>query len=103
MGFSPVILIDATKREIMEWFDKHSNVDGCELSLQCQVIHTFVKEVILWDDHVVIFLTLNNTQETVTFEEIRKFKKLSNETQEPLPDESESGSCILGLAPHALD
>lgn len=67
-------------------------------SLQCQVIHTFVKEVILWDDHVVIFLTLNNTQETVTFEEIRKFKKLSNETQEPLPDESESGSCSIEFA-----
>lgn len=28
---------------------------------------------------------LNNTQETVTFEEIREFEQLSEETQEPLP------------------
>ena len=81
-----------TKREIIEWFDRLSNVDGCENSLQRQVIHTFVKEVFLWDDHAVIVLTLNNTQETVTFEEIREFEQLSDETQEPLPDESESGS-----------
>ena len=82
-----------TKREIIEWFDRLSNVDGCENSLQRQVIHTFVKEVFLWDDHAVIVLTLNNTQETITFEEIREFEQLSDETQEPLPDESESGSC----------
>ena len=63
-----------TKREIIEWFDRLSNVDGCENSLQRQVIHTFVKEVFLWDDHAVIVLTLNNTQETVTFEEIREFE-----------------------------
>ena len=44
-------------------------------------------------DHAVIVLTLNNTQETVTFEEIREFEQLSDEIQEPLPDESESGSC----------
>ena len=36
-----------TKREIIEWFDRLSNVDGCENSLQRQVIHTFVKEVFL--------------------------------------------------------
>ena len=84
-----------TKREIIEWFDRLSNVDGCENSLQRQVIHTFVKEVFLWDDHAVIVLTLNNTQETVTFEEIREFEQLSYETQEPLPDESESGSCNI--------
>ena len=70
-------------------------MDGCENSLQRQVIHTFVKEVFLWDDHAVIVLTLNNTQETVTFEEIREFEQLSDETQEPLPDESESGSCNI--------
>ena len=51
-----------------------------------------MKEVFLWDDHAIIVLTLNNTQETVTFEEIREFEQLSEETQEPLPDESESGS-----------
>ena len=84
-----------TKREIIEWFDRLSNVDGCENSLQRQVIHTFVKEVFLWDNHAVIVLTLNNTQETVTFEEIREFEQFSDETQEPLPDESESGSCNI--------
>ena len=68
-------------------------MDGCENSLQRQVIHTFVKEVFLWDDHAVIVLTLNNTQKTVAFEEIREFEQFSDETQEPLPDESESGSC----------
>ena len=84
-----------TKREIIEWFDRLSNVDGCENSLQRQVIHTFVKEVFLWDNHAVIVLTLNNTQETVTFEEIREFEQFSDETQEPLSDESESGSCSI--------
>ena len=47
------------------------------------------------EHHAVIVLTLNNTQETVTFEEIREFELLSDETQEPLPDESESGSCNI--------
>ena len=70
-------------------------MDGCENSLQRQVIHTFVKEVFLWDDHAVIVLTLNNTQKTITFEEIREFEQLSDETQEPLTDESESGSCNI--------
>ncbi len=70
-------------------------MDGCENSLQRQVIHTFVKEVFLWDDHAVIVLTLNNTQKTVAFEEIREFEQFSDETQEPLPDESESGSCNI--------
>ena len=70
-------------------------MDGCENSLQRQVIHTFVKEVFLWDDHAVIVLTLNNTQEAVTFEEIREFEQFSDETQEPLSDESESGSCSI--------
>ena len=54
-----------------------------------------MKEVFLWDDHAVIVLTLNNTQDAVTFEEIREFEQLSEETQEPLPDESESGSCNI--------
>lgn len=47
------------------------------------------------EHHAVIVLTLNNTQETVTFEEIREFELLSDETQEPLPDESKSGSCNI--------
>ena len=84
-----------TKRDIIEWFDRLSNVDGCENSLQRQVIHAFVKEVFLWDDHAVIVLTLNNTQEAVTFEEILEFEQFSDETQEPLSDESESGSCSI--------
>lgn len=70
-----------TKREIIEWFGRLSNVDGCENSLQRQVIHTFVKEVFLWDDHAVIVLTLNNTKETVTLEEIREFEQLSEKTK----------------------
>ena len=45
--------------------------------------------------HAVIVLTLNNTQEAVTFEEIREFEQFSDETQEPLSDESESGSCSI--------
>ena len=61
--------------------------------LQRQVIRTFVHKVFLWDDHAVIVFTLNNTQETVTFEEIREFEQLSEETQKPLPDYAESGSC----------
>ncbi|MGN1119240.1 MAG: hypothetical protein ACI4Q4_02705 [Oscillospiraceae bacterium] len=44
--------------------------------MQRQVIRTFVHRVFLWDDHAVIVLTLNNTQETVTFEEIRYFEAL---------------------------
>ena len=38
-------------------------------------------------------LTLYNTQETVTFEEIKGFEQLSEETQKPLSDYAESGSC----------
>ena len=85
-----------TRAEIINWFDRLQKIDGCENSLQCQVIRTFVHKVFLWDDHAVIVLTLNNTQETVTFEEIREFEQLSEETQEtqkPLPDYAESGSC----------
>ena len=47
------------------------------------------------EHHAVIVLTLNNTQKTVAFEEIREFEQFSDETQEPLPDESESGSCNI--------
>lgn len=43
----------------------------------------------------MIVLTLNTTQETVTFEVIREFEQFSDETQEPLQDESESGSCNI--------
>ena len=82
-----------TRGEIINWFDRLQKIDGCDNSLQRQVIRTFVHKVFLWDDHAVIVLTLNNTQETVTFEEIRNFEALSEETQKPLPDYAESGSC----------
>ena len=82
-----------TRAEIINWFDRLQKIDGCETSLQRQVIRTFVHKVFLWDDHAVIVLTLNNTQETITFEQIRDFETLSEETQKPLPDNAESGSC----------
>lgn len=84
-----------TRAEIINWFDRLQKIDGCENSLQRQVIRTFVHKVFLWDDHAVIVLTLNNTQETITFEQIGDFEALSEETQEPLSDESESGSCNI--------
>lgn len=84
-----------TRAEIINWFNRLQKIDGCENSLQRQVIRTFVHKVFLWDDHAVIVLTLNNTQETVTFEEIREFEQLSEETQKPLPDSTESGSCSI--------
>lgn len=82
-----------TRAEIINWFDRLQKIDGCENSLQRQVIRTFVHKVFLWDDHAVIVLTLNNTQETITFEQIGDFEALSEETQKPLPDYAESGSC----------
>ena len=66
-------------------------IDGCENSIQRRVILAFVHKVSLWNTHTVITLPLNNTQETVTFEEIREFEQLSVETQKPLPDCAESG------------
>ena len=66
-----------TRAEIINWFDRLQKIDGCENSLQRQVIRTFVHKVFLWDDHAVIVLTLNNTQETITFEQIRDFEALS--------------------------
>ncbi|MGN0649172.1 MAG: recombinase family protein [Oscillospiraceae bacterium] len=84
-----------TRAEIINWFGRLQKIDGCENSLQRQVIRTFVHKVFLWDDHAVIVLTLNNTQETVTFEEIREFEQLSEETQKPLPNYAESGSCSI--------
>ena len=79
------------RAEIMEWFDRLQKIDGCKNNLQRQVIRTFVHKVYLWGNHAVIVLTLNNTQETVTFEEIRKSEQTSEKTQKPLPDYAESG------------
>ena len=79
------------RAEIINRFDGLQKIDGCKNNLQRQVIRTFVHKAFLWDDHAVIVLTLNNTQETVTFEEIRDFEQLSEETQKPLPDSAESG------------
>ena len=49
------------------------------------MIKTFVDKVYLWDEKAVIVLTLPNTQETVSFEQIREFEMLS-----------EDGSCNNG-------
>ena len=34
-----------TRAEIINWFDRLQKIDGCENSLQCQVIRTFVHKV----------------------------------------------------------
>ncbi|MBQ8195813.1 MAG: recombinase family protein [Oscillospiraceae bacterium] len=81
-----------TKQEIIDWFDKLKKVDGAENALQKQVINTFVHKVFLWDEKAIIVLTLNNTQETVTFEQIRDYESLAEEKQKPLTSTA-SGSC----------
>ncbi|MBQ9948413.1 MAG: hypothetical protein IJO91_08495, partial [Oscillospiraceae bacterium] len=86
-----------TKQEIMDWFDKLKKVDGAENALQKQVINTFVHKVFLWDEKAIIVLTLNNTQETVTFEQIRDYESLAEEKQKPLTEISASGSCYKGF------
>lgn len=77
-----------SKAEIIDWFARLQKADGCENALQKQVIDTFVSKVFLWNDRAVIVLTLANTQETVTFEQIREWEEM----QKPLADSSESGS-----------
>ena len=61
-----------------------------------QVLNTFVQKVFLWDDKVLIVLSLYNTSETVEFEDIREWEKLAEEhpeiTYEPLPDSNGNGS-----------
>ena len=88
-----------TRAEIINWFDRLQKIDGCENSLQRQVIRTFVHKVFLWDDHAVIVLTLNNTQETITFEQIRDFETLSEETQNRSQTMLKAVLVRLNLAP----
>lgn len=82
-----------SRAEIVDWFSRLQAADGTGSNLQKQVISTFVHKVFLWDDKAVIVLTLGDTSETVTFEQIREWEAMSEETNEPPSDQTESGSC----------
>ncbi|MCM1335734.1 MAG: recombinase family protein [Bacteroides sp.] len=82
-----------TRAEIMEWFARFNAADETSANLQKQVISTFVHKVFLWDDKALIVLTLNNTSETVTFDQIREWETMVEETDEPPSECTESGSC----------
>lgn len=82
-----------SRAEIVDWFSRLQAADGTGSNLQKQVISTFVHKVFLWDDKAVIVLTLGNTSETVTFEQIREWEAMSEETNEPPSEYTESGSC----------
>ncbi len=85
-----------TRAEIIGWFERLRAADGTKDYLMRQVLNTFVRKVYLWDDKVLIILTLYNTSETVEFEDIREWEKLSEEvpeiTYEPLTNNAVSGS-----------
>lgn len=85
-----------SREEIMRWFEKLRAAEGTSDSLMRQVLNTFVQKVFLWDDKVLIVLSLYNTSETVEFEDIREWEKLAEEnpeiTYEPLPDSNGNGS-----------
>lgn len=85
-----------TREEIMQWFEKLRAAESASDSLMRQVLNTFVQKVFLWDDKVLIVLSLYNTSETVEFEDIREWEKLAEEnpeiTYEPLPDSNGNGS-----------
>lgn len=93
-------IMPKNKKYIGVYTFKDIEIEGGCPSLIDKETFDRVQEVFLWDDHAVKVLTLNNTQETVTFEEIREFEQLSEETQEtqkPLSDYAESGSCGIEL------
>jgi DNA invertase Pin-like site-specific DNA recombinase len=85
-----------TRSEIVQWFERLRAADGTSDTLMRQVLNTFVQKVYLWDDKVLIVLSLYNTSETVEFEDIREWEKLAEEnpeiTYEPLPDSNGNGS-----------
>ena len=68
-----------SRAHIIEWFKRLEQAAEEGKNVARQVIKTFVDRVYLWDDKAVIMLTLPNTQETVTFEQIREFEMLSDD------------------------
>ena len=85
-----------TRAEIVRWFERLRAAESASDSLMRQVLNTFVQKVFLWDDKVLIVLSLYNTSETVEFEDIREWEKLAEEnpeiTYEQLPDSNGNGS-----------
>lgn len=81
-----------TQAEIIDWFSRLKLMDAASEETRKHIIGIFVQRVFLWDDKVVIALNLPNTEETVCFDEIRQFEEMSEETQKPLSDNTESGS-----------
>lgn len=83
-----------TKNEIINWFKRLRAAEeenaGCATK---QILNTFVHKVFLWNDKALIVLTLGNTEANITFEQIREWEEMAEETQKPLSDFSESGSC----------
>ena len=71
--------LERDKTQIIEWFKKLEQAADAGKNVVAQVIKTFVDKVYLWDEKAIIVLTLPNTQETVTFEQIREFEMLSDD------------------------
>ena len=67
------------KSQIIKWFKKLEQASEAGKNVVGQVIKTFVDKVYLWDEKAIIVLTLPNTQETVTFGQIREFEMLSDD------------------------
>lgn len=85
-----------TKAEIIGWFARLRESELATGKSIKQILNTFVHKVHLWNDKALINLTLRNTEETITFEEIREFEQMLDEIQKPLSEGSESGSCKSG-------
>lgn len=68
-----------TKAQIIEWFKKLEQAADEGKNVVGQVIKTFVDKAYLWDEKAIIVLNIPNTQETVTFEQIREFEMLSDD------------------------
>lgn len=75
-----------SRAQIIDWFKRLEQAAEEGKNVARQVIKTFVDRVYLRDDKAVIVLTLPNTQETVTFEQIRECEMLSGD-----------GSCNISL------
>lgn len=68
-----------SRSQIINWFERLEQATEAGKNVIRQVIKTFVDKVYLWDEKAIIVLTLPNTQETVTFEQIREFEMLSDD------------------------
>ena len=86
-----------SRAEIVDWFERLRAADVTTEALRRQVLNTFVQKVFLWDDKAVIALTLNNTSETVEFEDIRDFEELKNELPEDSSFNKGVGSPLLDI------